>query len=281
MPIVRVNMFGGRSIEQKRELVQGITAVVSKVCGVDQDGVHVLIEEIPRENWGRGGILGSDRLLARAAAGNMAGGYVGISDVRTVPGGIDVYLAYRRDHINPTMGKMPGFRASTLVRDLNDPDHFLLFTRWDSAEDSRAYTRTAEHDALRAVVRGKLTTTMELLDRCELVDVPNDGGLEQDPRRALHMTTSIHAVRPENVDRYLDLRRTAVNPGMAALDGFCSSTVLRRLDAPNEFRIINQWISREAAEAYHHSSLHDAFRTEVRSLLAKHTVTGEYETVVL
>jgi 4-oxalocrotonate tautomerase len=61
MPIVRVNMFEGRSIEKKRELVDGITEVVARVCEVAPDGVHVLIEEMSRDNWGRGGIIASDR----------------------------------------------------------------------------------------------------------------------------------------------------------------------------------------------------------------------------
>jgi 4-oxalocrotonate tautomerase len=64
MPIVRVNMFEGRSIEKKRELVEGITEVVARVCEVSPDGVHVLIEEVTRDNWGRGGIVASDRQTA-------------------------------------------------------------------------------------------------------------------------------------------------------------------------------------------------------------------------
>ena len=34
MPIVHVELFQGRSLEQKRELVRGITEVVSRTCGV-------------------------------------------------------------------------------------------------------------------------------------------------------------------------------------------------------------------------------------------------------
>ena len=64
MPIVRVNMFEGRGIEKKRELVEGITEVVARVCEVSPDGVHVLIEEMTRDNWGRGGIIASDRQRA-------------------------------------------------------------------------------------------------------------------------------------------------------------------------------------------------------------------------
>jgi 4-oxalocrotonate tautomerase len=280
MPIVRINMFEGRNLEQKRELVEGITAVVSKVCGVAPEGVHVLIEEMTRENWGRGGILNSDRQRTAIAMLGLGEGFFSVSDVRTPPGGAEAYLAYRRDHVNPTMTGMTGFRTSILARDLADPEHFLLFNRWNREPDWRAYQETAAHDTLKGTVRGKLTAAMEI-DRCELVDLPNGGGLEREPSRTLYMTASVHSVRPDTVARYLDLRRTVVNPGMAALGGFCSTSILRRLDAPNEFRIINQWVSREAAEAYHHSTLHDDFRTGVRSLLANHSGAREYETVVL
>lgn len=61
MPIVRVSFFEGRSIEKKRALVEGITEVVARVCEVAPEGVHVLLDEMDRDNWGRGGIINSDR----------------------------------------------------------------------------------------------------------------------------------------------------------------------------------------------------------------------------
>lgn len=67
MPIVTIAMFDGRSLEQKRELVKGVTEVVAHVTGNSPDGVHVIIEEIKRENWSIGGMLSSDRQAARRA----------------------------------------------------------------------------------------------------------------------------------------------------------------------------------------------------------------------
>jgi 4-oxalocrotonate tautomerase len=61
MPIVRVSLFEGRSIEKKRALVEGITEVIARVCEVSPDGVHVLLDEMSRDDWGRGGIVASDR----------------------------------------------------------------------------------------------------------------------------------------------------------------------------------------------------------------------------
>ena len=61
MPVVRVSMYDGRTIDQKRELVKGITDVVSRVTGVTPQGVHVIIDEVKREDWSIGGLLWPDR----------------------------------------------------------------------------------------------------------------------------------------------------------------------------------------------------------------------------
>jgi len=61
MPIVTVQMYDGRSMDQKRELVKGITEVVARVTGNAPDAVHVIIQEVRRENWANGGLLAPDR----------------------------------------------------------------------------------------------------------------------------------------------------------------------------------------------------------------------------
>ena len=57
MPVVRIEMYEGRSMDQKRELVRGVTDVVARVTGNPADAVHVIIEEVKRENWSIGGML--------------------------------------------------------------------------------------------------------------------------------------------------------------------------------------------------------------------------------
>jgi 4-oxalocrotonate tautomerase len=68
MPIVTVAMYEGRTIDQKREIVKGITDVVARVTGNPADSVHVVIEEVKRENWAIGGILQPDRQAAASAS---------------------------------------------------------------------------------------------------------------------------------------------------------------------------------------------------------------------
>lgn len=57
MPIVTVEAVGGRTVEQKRELVKAITRAFVDIYLVKPERVQVIIHELLRENIGRGGEL--------------------------------------------------------------------------------------------------------------------------------------------------------------------------------------------------------------------------------
>ena len=59
MPIVIVEMWEGRTIEQKKQLVEGATSVITKM-GVPPEQVHIIIKDNPKHNWATGGKLASD-----------------------------------------------------------------------------------------------------------------------------------------------------------------------------------------------------------------------------
>ena len=61
MPFISVRMLEGRDQEQKKKLVKSITDVMETVCGADPEHVHVVIEEVPKDSWARGGVMASDR----------------------------------------------------------------------------------------------------------------------------------------------------------------------------------------------------------------------------
>ena len=61
MPVVTVQLFEGRTIEQKRRLVKAITDAMVEHADARPDALHVVLQEIPKDNWGRAGVLGSDR----------------------------------------------------------------------------------------------------------------------------------------------------------------------------------------------------------------------------
>lgn len=60
MPIIRVEMFEGRTNDQKKELVKELTNSFINVCGGSSEGVHIVIQEHKKEDWGVGGILSSE-----------------------------------------------------------------------------------------------------------------------------------------------------------------------------------------------------------------------------
>jgi 4-oxalocrotonate tautomerase len=61
MPIIHVEMFTGRSADQKRALVEELTEAFVKTAGGTKESVHVIITDVDKENWGSGGQLCSDK----------------------------------------------------------------------------------------------------------------------------------------------------------------------------------------------------------------------------
>ena len=60
MPVVTIEMWEGRTIEQKKQLVEGITSSLVKI-GVPQEVVQVIIKDNPKHNWAIGGKLASEK----------------------------------------------------------------------------------------------------------------------------------------------------------------------------------------------------------------------------
>lgn len=61
MPVVTVQMWTGRTREQKRALVRAITEALVQHAAAKPDNLHVIIQEVPKENWGLAGRLGDER----------------------------------------------------------------------------------------------------------------------------------------------------------------------------------------------------------------------------
>ncbi len=61
MPFVNVKMLEGRTHEQKRALAKAITDALVEICNAKADGTMVVIEDIPRDHWARGGTLLSEQ----------------------------------------------------------------------------------------------------------------------------------------------------------------------------------------------------------------------------
>lgn len=60
MPMITVDWIEGRTGEQKRELVAGITEVVHRVAGSPTERINVILNDVPAAHWGIGGHLVGD-----------------------------------------------------------------------------------------------------------------------------------------------------------------------------------------------------------------------------
>ena len=60
MPIVRVEMFTGRTHAQKQELARAITEAVVNIAHTTPDQTIVIFSEVEREDWATAGKLASD-----------------------------------------------------------------------------------------------------------------------------------------------------------------------------------------------------------------------------
>jgi 4-oxalocrotonate tautomerase len=61
MPMIRVSMWTGRSLDQKRQIVEAFTRDMEKIVGSKPESVHVIFEDVQKENWGHAGHLCSDK----------------------------------------------------------------------------------------------------------------------------------------------------------------------------------------------------------------------------
>ncbi len=60
MPLVHVYMFEGRTAEQKRKIIAGITQAMVDGAGTDPKEVHVLLHDMAISDWSNGGVLYSE-----------------------------------------------------------------------------------------------------------------------------------------------------------------------------------------------------------------------------
>lgn len=60
MPIVRIEMWPGRTEAQKREMARQITEVVCNVAHTTPEATIVVFKEIAKDDWAQAGRLASE-----------------------------------------------------------------------------------------------------------------------------------------------------------------------------------------------------------------------------
>lgn len=68
MPVVMVHVWEGRTVGQKRRLAKALTDAMIEHAESNPSGLHVAIQEYPKHNWSRAGVLGIDRSDSDAKA---------------------------------------------------------------------------------------------------------------------------------------------------------------------------------------------------------------------
>ena len=61
MPTLRVELFEGRTVQQKAALARELTEACVRVLGSSADSVEVLFHDIARHDWATAGVLWSER----------------------------------------------------------------------------------------------------------------------------------------------------------------------------------------------------------------------------
>lgn len=60
MPMIRVEMFPGRTVEQKRAFAKAVTESFVSICGSTPQAVHIVFAEVDKSDWATAGQLASD-----------------------------------------------------------------------------------------------------------------------------------------------------------------------------------------------------------------------------
>lgn len=61
MPMIRIELFEGRSVDQKRALARALTDAVVQTLGGTPESVHIVFQDVARHDWATGGALWSER----------------------------------------------------------------------------------------------------------------------------------------------------------------------------------------------------------------------------
>jgi len=61
MPIVQIDFLEGRTLDQKRLLVEKVTQAIIESTGAPAENISIIIREMSKENYAKAGKLASDK----------------------------------------------------------------------------------------------------------------------------------------------------------------------------------------------------------------------------
>ncbi|WP_293997651.1 2-hydroxymuconate tautomerase [Sphaerotilus sp.] len=60
MPFAQIYMLEGRTEDQKRAVIEKVTAALVEAVGAPKETVRVWIQDVPKTNWGIAGVSAKD-----------------------------------------------------------------------------------------------------------------------------------------------------------------------------------------------------------------------------
>jgi len=60
MPFAQIHIIEGRTEEQKRAVIEKVTQALVEALDAPKQNVRVMISEVPKGNWGIGGVSAKD-----------------------------------------------------------------------------------------------------------------------------------------------------------------------------------------------------------------------------
>jgi len=55
MPLVEITLWPGRSAEVKENIIREVTDALSRSSGAPPEAIEIIIRDVPKTDWGRGG----------------------------------------------------------------------------------------------------------------------------------------------------------------------------------------------------------------------------------
>jgi len=55
MPLVEIKWWSGRDDATKAKAIKLVTKAICETCGCEPDAVTVIIHDVPKASWGKGG----------------------------------------------------------------------------------------------------------------------------------------------------------------------------------------------------------------------------------
>jgi 4-oxalocrotonate tautomerase len=68
MPLIEVTMVEGRTPEQVRALISGLTRAASEAVGAPMANVRVVVREVPPTHWAAGDVTIAERTMREGEA---------------------------------------------------------------------------------------------------------------------------------------------------------------------------------------------------------------------